>query len=198
VTFDAISKGNIQKISWNFGDGNQDEGQEVHHTFLLPGIYRIQATAQGNDKQATAQIILKIGGMTQQQFALQPKANSVGSYHTAEFSLGISSIGDIDLTEWTFNGKQTSTKSPNQTFQKIFDATGTYQVAVKGYINQTLQAAATFNIGIASPGSMLKADMLNPEINQKTSFQTQIFALSTNDISYVTWDFGDGTVEKTQ
>jgi PKD repeat protein len=87
VTLDAISKGNIQKISWNLGDGNQDEGQEIQHTFLLPGIYRIQATALGNNQQATAQIIIKIGGITQQQFALQPRTSSVGSYQAAEFSL---------------------------------------------------------------------------------------------------------------
>jgi PKD repeat protein len=151
VTFDAISKGNVQKISRNFDDGGQDEGQKVVHTFQLPGIYRVQAIAQGINQQVIAQVILKIGGIIEQQFALQPQINSVGSYNTSEFNLGISAIGNIDQTERTFNGQEKSTKSPTQTFQKILSATGTYQVAIKGYMNQVLESAAIFNLGIASP-----------------------------------------------
>ena len=54
-----------------------------------------------------------------------------------------------------------------------------------------------FTIGIGEyPGAMLKADMLNPDLNQATNFQTTTFDIKQGDISYVYRDFGDGTDAK--
>jgi PKD repeat protein len=32
------------KVSWDFGDGQQDTGNHVTHTFTLPGIYEVTMT----------------------------------------------------------------------------------------------------------------------------------------------------------
>lgn len=54
-----------------------------------------------------------------------------------------------------------------------------------------------FTIGIGEvPGAMLKADMLNPGINEEVTFQTQTFNIKPEEISYVYRDFGDGMTEK--
>ncbi|MEI8091739.1 MAG: hypothetical protein WCG98_06025 [bacterium] len=45
---------------------------------------------------------------------------------------------------------------------------------------------------------MLKSNMLNPSINEQVHFQTQTFDIQSEDISYVTRDFGDGTTTQNQ
>jgi len=63
-------------------------------------------------------------------------------------------------------------------------------------MNQLL-AVSMFSIGIGEyPGTMLKVDMLNPDLGQATNFQTTTFDIKQGDISYVYRDFGDGTNAK--
>ena len=80
VTFDAITQGTVDKVLRNFGDGSSIIGQQATYTFATPGIYRVQATASNASNQASAQIIIKIGGISEQQSALQAKMNRLGSY----------------------------------------------------------------------------------------------------------------------
>jgi hypothetical protein len=58
-------------------------------------------------------------------------------------------------------------------------------------------AVSMFTIGVGEfPGAMLKADMLNPDLNQATKFTTTTFDIKQGDISYIYRDFGDGTNAK--
>lgn len=45
IAFDASpSTGTIRSYLWSFGDGTQNDGKEVQHTFTSPGIYTVQLT----------------------------------------------------------------------------------------------------------------------------------------------------------
>ena len=77
VPFEAIGEGLNQEIQRDFGDGQQSKGKTTTHTFLLPGTYRVQASTNIDNQIIKAQVIIIIGGQTQQQAALQTKTNSV-------------------------------------------------------------------------------------------------------------------------
>lgn len=197
VTFDAITQGKVNQVLRNFGDGSSIIGQQAQYIFTQPGIYRVQAIAQNTTQQASAQVIIKIGGISETQSALQAKANKVGSYNAGEFSLQSSTIGNADKVERIIDTNSPISKTPSQSLSAIIHTTGTHKVLLKAYGTDQLLAVSMFNIGVGEyPWAMLKADMLNPDLNQATNFQTTTFAIKPADISYVYRDFGDGITAK--
>jgi PKD repeat protein len=60
TTFRTISTGNIGEISRDFGDGTQGKGTPITHTFILPGMYNVQAVAKDNSSEIKAQTIVII------------------------------------------------------------------------------------------------------------------------------------------
>ncbi|MEI6774456.1 MAG: PKD domain-containing protein [bacterium] len=56
--FSAITKGNVNEIIWDFGDGTEGKGTPITHTFIAPGMYNIQATAKGSTADVKAQVIV--------------------------------------------------------------------------------------------------------------------------------------------
>ncbi|MCX6823084.1 MAG: thrombospondin type 3 repeat-containing protein [candidate division SR1 bacterium] len=194
VTFDAITQGKVDRVLRNFGDGNSVVGQQVSYTFSEPGIYRVQAVAENTSQQASAQLVIKVGGISEMQSALQAKANKLGSYNAGEFSLQSSTLGNADSIEWIIDKATPIKKTITENLSTILNKTGTHTILLKAYSNNQLLAVSMFNIGVGEfPGAMFKADMLNPELNQEVTFQTTTFAIKPADISYIYRDFGDGT-----
>lgn len=197
VNFDAITQGKVNQVLRSFGDGNSIIWQQATYTFTQPGIYRVQATAQNTTQQASAQVIIKIGGISETQSALQAKADKLGSYNAAEFSLQSSSIGNADKVERIIDNGSPISKTPTQSLSNILNTTGSHKVLLKAYKNNELLAVSMFTLGIGEyPGAMIKSNMLNPDLNQATKFQTTTFDIKQGDISYVYRDFGDGTNAK--
>ena len=197
VTFDAVTQGKVNQVLRSFGDGNSIIWQQATYTFSQPGIYRVQANAQNATQQASAQVIIKIGGISETQSALQAKADKLGSYSAGEFSLQSSTIGNADKVERIIDNGSPITKTPTQSLSNILNTTGSHNVLLKAYSNSQLLAVSMFTLGIGEyPGAMLKADMLNPDLNQATKFQTTTFDIKQGDISYVYRDFWDDTNAK--
>jgi len=81
-------------------------------------------------------------------------------------------------------------KTSTQSLSAILSSTGTHKVKLKSYAAGQLLAVSLFTLGVGEfPGAMLKASMLNPDIGQEVSFQTQTFELKPQKISYVLRDF---------
>lgn len=67
ITFDGADSaddGEVVSYQWNFGDGNEDEGQIVEHRWLWPGTYNVVLTVTDNDGDNSncVQQIKVIGG----------------------------------------------------------------------------------------------------------------------------------------
>lgn len=62
VAFDGKpSTGNIGNYLWNFGDGSENDGAEVEHTFLDPGLYTVQLTiTDANGKTNTSSVTITV------------------------------------------------------------------------------------------------------------------------------------------
>ncbi|MFA6256352.1 MAG: thrombospondin type 3 repeat-containing protein [Candidatus Absconditabacterales bacterium] len=194
TTFTAISKGNVYEVHRDFGDGTQGNGTPIHHTFVSPGMYNVQAIAKGNNTEAKAQVIVIIGGQIGDSKALQTRASAIGGKGSTESTLSASLLGDFDEIEWIFQKENiTSKKAAGQSLKRIFKQPGENPVLVKGYKNGELAGISYFTIGIdEGKGALLRSNIINPEINQKILLDTNTYNISQTDIVAVDRDFGDG------
>lgn len=195
TTFTAISKGNVSGVNRDFGDGTQGQGKSVMHTFLLPGMYNVQAIAKWSTIDAKAQTIVIIWGQRGNDQALQTRASVVGGKGNTESTLSASLIGNFDEIERVFPKENiTSKKTANVSFKRIFKGSGENKVLVKWYSKGKLVGISYFTIGIDEwKWSILKSNSANPEINEKILFDTQTYNITQEDILTVDRDFGDDT-----
>ncbi|MCX6825326.1 MAG: PKD domain-containing protein [candidate division SR1 bacterium] len=195
TTFSAISTGDIKDIIRDFGDGTQGKGSRIIHTFNLPGMYNVQALAEGSTSNAKAQVIVIIGGEAGDNKALQAKATIVGGKINTESTLSASLLGIFDELTWAFQAENiTSKKTSNQSFKRIFKKAGNNPIILKGYNKGKLAGISYFTIGIdGGKGSILRSNTGNPEINEKILFDTKTYNIKQEDIISVDRDFGDET-----
>ncbi|MCX6823734.1 MAG: thrombospondin type 3 repeat-containing protein [candidate division SR1 bacterium] len=195
TTFTAMSNGNVNEVQRDFGDGIQGKGTPITHTFLTPGMYNIQAIAQGDSSDAKAQVIVIIGGQNGDDKALQTRASMIGGKGDTESLLSTSLLGKFDEIEWVFSKENISSKkAAGESFKKIFKESGENPVLVKGYSNGALAGVSYFTIGInEGKGAILKTNTASAEIKDKILFDTKTYNIIQDDILGVDRDFGDGT-----
>lgn len=194
TTFSAISEWKVNEIIRDFWDGTQGNGTSVKHTFIIPGMYNIKATAKGDSADVQAQVIVIIGGQIGDDKALQAKATTIGGKTSAESTLSLWSVGEYDEIKWIFSKENsTLTKKANQSFKKIFKESDENPVLVKGYTNGKLSAISYFTIGIGDgKWAILKSNNINPEIQEKILLDTKTYNITQADIITVDRDFWDG------
>ncbi len=194
TTFSVVSEGNVNEVQRDFGDGIQGKWISITHTFLTPGMYNVQAIAQGNSNTAKAQVIVIIWGQNGDDKALQTRASIIGGKWSTESLLSTSLLGKFDEIEWVFSKEKTSSKkAAGESFKKIFKESGENPVLVKGYSNGALAAVSYFTIGIDEwRWAILKTNIASAEIKEKILFDTKTYNIIQNDILSVDRDFGDG------
>ncbi len=194
TTFTAITKGNINEIDRDFWDGIQGNWASIIHTFLSPGMYNVQAVAKGNGSNAKAQVIVIIGWQVGDDKTLQTRASNIGGKSGTESELSTLSLGKFDEIERSFQKENSTSRKPaNQSFKKIFKASGENPVIVKWYDNGKLAGISYFTIGIDGwRWAILRSNIANPEINQKILLDTKTYNINQEDIANVDRDFWDG------
>ncbi len=196
VSFKAISTGSIGDIIRNFWDGTQGKGESITHTFISPNMYNVEASAQGNNNIANAQVIVVVGKQASDDKVIQPRANIVWGKTASEITLSASIQGSFDTFERIFPKENiTIKKTANENFKRIFIYSWENPVIVKWYSNWTLVGIGLFTIGIENgKGSILKSNTMSSEINNKILFDTQTYNVTQDDIVDIEWNFGDETI----
>lgn len=192
--FTAMSEGNVNEVQRDFGDGTQGKWTSITHTFLMPGMYNIQAIAKGNDSDAKAQVIVIVGGQIGDNKTLQTRASVIWGNSNTESVLSTSLVWNFDEIEWIFEKENNnSKKAAGENFKKIFKQSGENPVLVKGYSNGELAGISYFTIGIDEwKWAILKSNNANPEINEKILLDTTSYNIIQSDIVTVDRDFWDG------
>ena len=195
TAFTAVTKGNVNEIDRDFGDGTQWKWTSITHTFLAPSMYNVQATAKGSAADARAQVIVIVGWQIGDDKAFQTRASVVGGPSNTESMLSASLLGSFDDIERIFQKENISSKKTiNESFKRIFKESGENPVLVKWYSNGELAGISYFTIGIDGwRWAILKSNTANPEINEKVLFDTKTYNIQQADIVTVNRDFGDGT-----
>ena len=124
VTFFDLSRGQVDRRLWEFGDGVTSTESPAHHTYAAPGMVAVSLTvwnAYGSDKVTRA---VEVRGPA------VPAAPTAGFEFDAD---GLSvdftdtSVGTVDNYEWAFGDGSTSTA---QTPSHTYAASGTYSVTL--------------------------------------------------------------------
>jgi hypothetical protein len=147
INFDAITKGEIKKISRDMWDGTQIEGTKVTHTFLNAWIYKITAVAYWNPWQATAKITLLVWENIKNQYWIQIVADKIWLENdNLEVLFDTRNVGNIDKIKWSFGDGTEILKLVWQKFKRILNKKWTYNVIAKWYNWSELKAIASVNI----------------------------------------------------
>ncbi|HNY02856.1 MAG TPA: PKD domain-containing protein [Bacteroidales bacterium] len=202
IDFSNPSSGYIQHWSWDFGDGNTSSitypsNPNVTHTYATAGTFTACLTIQTSDScSSTYCQQVTIGGSTGCQAYYVYYADSL---NLQNFHFFDQSQGNIYAWNWNF-GDPASGASNFSTLQNAshtFSAAGTYSVCLTIYgadscqdmtcqtltINVTPNCQAAFTYYADSTGS----DYIYHFIDQ-----------SIGNISYWSWNFGDGSTSTEQ
>lgn len=196
LTFTAMTMGKHKDIQRDMGDGIQDTGQKVVHTFTQPGLYVVSAFAPGDGtNDATANIIVIAWGSSDNQQALQIMTDSIWWPSPTEITFTPSDIGNPDTIQRKRDAN--STTSSMTSIKKMFTATGSHAVGVKMLKDGQVIGVSNFVVGVGNnaPWSLLKTSTLNPTMGQEVAFQTMSYGFAAADINDVARNFGDGTTE---
>ena len=196
VSFDAITKWDINKINRDMWDNTRAEWQKISHTFLYPWMYKIKATAYWKFWQATAKISLLIWESIKDQNWIQIVTDKIwGDKDNLEVTFDTISVWSIDKLKWSLWDGVEIWKIAGQKFKRILNKKWTYTVVVKWYKGTELKAIASINIWawIGNKWASLKSNILNPSIWQSINIETNIWWFDNNNIENVETNRWDGT-----
>lgn len=198
-SFEAITQWKYKNIQRDMWDGTQESWAKISHLFEKPGTYIIKAFAKwDNANDAIAKTVVVIGWDTTDQKALQIQTDRIGGTAPLEITFSVSSIGAPDEVQRVWDANTTTTSYADQSFKKLFSLPGSYPTTVKMIKNNKIIWVSSFVVWVGndSQWSMLKANMLNPDLGEKVSFTTMTQGFGPADIDRITWEFGDGTNEE--
>lgn len=126
VTFTSNVTGNINSLSWNFGDGygyKSMESDDITYTYTKPGTYSVSLTVSGpmglNTLRKTGYII--VGSAVprlQAEFSRDELPSGIGTI-PLKIDFKDESSGDVASWFWDFGDGTTSTeKDPSHTYTK--------------------------------------------------------------------------------
>ncbi len=133
----ATSNGFVQSYTWDFGNGNTEEGAFVSYTFPTPGTYEVCLTADTGNEILEECTQITIGAATTVDFS------SEVSNFTVNFTT--SSDGAIASYTWDFGDENTSEDAnPVHTY----DSEGDYTVCLVATIDETTTLEACNDVEI--------------------------------------------------
>ncbi len=185
VSFNNLSKGEINRIVWDFGDGNSSNKENPSHTYQNPGIYKICLSifdVNGNESFSCRKIELREPGILTANF------NAFIDNNILEVKFNDASIGNI--TDWSWDyGDGTGTDSQNA--EHTYTKPGKYRVCL--YVANEKTNDESF---YCQPVIVGNANQLSPEfeyIADHSTLEIKFNDLSKGNITDWQWDFGDGS-----
>jgi PKD repeat protein len=196
------SDGNIVKYAWKFGDGANDTGIEVSHTYDAPGNYTVTLVVTDNDGlTAKTTKSIQIENQTPSNQAPTavingPAAGVAGK--ALSFSGGSSSDSDGNIVKyaWKFGD---GTNGQGVEVNHTYDAPGAYTVQLVVTDNGGLTGKTTKSIQIEAPAPQNKpptAVITGPAkgiAGETVNFSAGNSSDNDGQIVKYNWNFGDGT-----
>jgi len=208
ITFDAsLSNGDIDTFNWEFGDGMQDSGQQVTHSYDTAGEYtvqlHVQATINGTDVEETASATVQI----EQDDGSLPTGFTISntepeSYDTVRFDTGLTqeTVKNENLTlTWDF-GDGTTAEGPTVTHQ--YTTAGTYTITLTAE-DDSSTAESTRDLTVGDPPveiTDLTRDIggtLLPQLGIEEGIEASVDVSGGKDLDRVEFEFAGQQVTST-
>ena len=192
VSFTNLSQGQIDKHSWDFGDGGNSSKKNPTHTFKTPGLYtvKLKVTGPGGKSNVTRQINVKSPSAPIANFTVDP--NSGEAPLTVNFTN--TSSGSVTQYNWNFgdNSEISNETNPSHTYTEV----GTYNVILEaigpGGQTNSIRQITVNNPQIPAP----VADFVTSTQTGQVPLTVQFTNTSTGNIDDYLWDFdGDNITD---
>lgn len=204
----------ILAYSWNFGDGDTANGEEVSHRYLRKGsqdgLYTVVLTVEVRDAKTgekssftySKEVSIE-NEQTSAAFTATPDKGEAPLEVTFDASASFDPDGEISLYEWDFNEDGRYDDAEGERVEHTFTQDGIYEISLRvtdnnGDFNVTSQTIEVGNIGALN--AVITPDL---EASNGKYYQGESIRFSANDssvregkITKYTWDFGDGTVNQ--
>ncbi|WP_050799641.1 PKD domain-containing protein [Thiocapsa marina] len=188
VQFSDQSSGTIDSWQWDFGDGTTSTERSPSHLYLTAGSYvaKLRVTGPGGVSAQAAQSSITV---TIAPPSAAFTANATSGVAPMVVVFNDASSGDVSACEWNFGDGGTSTgASAAWTYRNP----GTYSVVLKVTGAGGSDTVTKTNL-ITVDGPAPVADFAAAGRTGNGPLSVSFQDLSTNEITDVRWDFGDGS-----
>lgn len=196
-TFDFSVSGwaQVDRWVWNFGDGNEVQGNQGTHTYITPGRYMLQLSGyQGNRIVQSYQKEFVVPDVIDVNPTLSPLEGVVEFDVEARANM-IQHYGEKAFCTWDFGDGSPPVNSENATHR--YTKVGRYTVTLTVHSDDpNLKYVRTWNV-TSKPISIVNKATVTPQqgsvnltVVAKVESQTEGSPIRLR----YSWDFGDGTV----
>ncbi len=188
ITFTNQSTGEADSLIWDFGDGTQETGDVVEHTYTTPGTFIVTLTASnaaGSDVREGQVTIIDAALPPEAVIATGQRAITTGTV----LRLTSESTNSPTSTVWDFGD---GTTDSGVEVRKSWDTPGTYRVRLT--VENSAGESETFTDVVVSepvvrPVARFDQSSLQTVVGEPITFGD----ISLNNPTRLLWEFGDGT-----
>jgi len=200
VTFDAVTKWVVQKISWNMWDWTFLEWQKVSHTFLNPWVYVVSARADWLNSKANAKATVVVWDGYSSASRIQIKADKLwwANPFSVKFTTEISD--SVDFVQWIFKQKnKTIQKSPTDIFTEEFSWVWNFDVVATARKWDRMIAKSSIVVWwwVESKWFGIQTESLFIPLSKEIPFSSKVYWIRASDISFVEWIWWDWETDYT-
>lgn len=201
--FSVDTKEPVYSVDWNFGDGQQAQGERTTHTFSKKGSFAVVAKVR-SQSGATAELstVVKIVDqldLNDLRFEGSNDVNNNTVTGEAPLTLDLTPLTDKQFVQFSWEApKATQVGSTDTHLQAIFREPGTYTVTLVAQDSEEHVLRQPITVNVTSPSPVVSFTMtpdsgLSP---LSVTFDASDSSIPGEDITGFIWNFGDGTPDQ--
>ena len=188
IVFTSRSTGDVDVLSWEFGDGTTASDEMPTKTYTSSGLYTVTLVATNEAGSSTASTTITVlDGVKAPQAVIAPVPSDIvnGQFVT----LRSASLNEPTEFRWDFGD---GTRSSGESIRHQWESPGTYRVRLD--VSNSKGSDSTFV-------DVQVAKRVDAPVSQFTQSATEVLvgetitftSLSLNEPTKLIWDFADGT-----
>jgi PKD repeat protein len=214
IVFDAseapIDKSTYQILSytWNFGDGNIGNGEQVSHRYTqkgsADGLYTVTLNVDYEHlvtgEESNAQFVTEVGiqnELVAASFVASPDSGEVPLTVTFDASSSYDPDGEVIAYEWDFDEDGRYDDAEGVVVDHEFSQEGSFEVSLRvtdnngdyNVMNMTIEAGSVNGLRAVISSGLAEGDYYY--VGEKYSFDGSLSQVRDGKITSYLWDFGD-------
>ncbi len=198
IISNAFTANTISNLNWDFGDGNTGSGTNINHNYTLPGTYTVKlvATSDFGCEDSTSTPI-NIYDLPTANFGFSEVCFGTNTIFTDSSILG-TSVNNDSISSWSWDiDSDGLTDYTAENFSHIYPSEGTYnpQLIVNTQQGCSDTVALSVDVRPLPQVQFTLSDLCLDETAGFTDGSSISNMFTTNTISNLSWDFGDGNID---
>ena len=189
VKFSSLSNWNIEKIEWDFWDGNKEtvnNWDKITHIFKDYGTFTVKAIATSkNWAQSFAMNKIFIATPKTQKYILNLSPTTLFKNWNTEYTFTPLYSWDIDTIWWKVNGWEEQKKKVSDKYSITVKENWTYVINAKWYKDWEMKAISIFTVIQNWPSSFSNMVIKPWDLWEETVVTSNIVWINRDDVDYI-------------